>query len=55
MRDSWYIYQNELDKACFEHDMAYGGFKDLTKRTASEKILRDEAFNIAKNPKYGGY
>ena len=35
--------------------MAYGGFKDLTKRTASEKILRDEAFNIAKNPKYGGY
>ena len=49
---SQYIYQNELDKACFQHDMAYGDFKDLTRRTASDKILRDEAFNIAKNPKY---
>ena len=32
--------------------MAYGDFKDLTKRTASDKILRDKAFNIAKNQKY---
>ena len=32
--------------------MAYGNFKDLTRRTASDKILRDKAFNIAKNPKY---
>ena len=39
--DSRYIYQNELDKACFQHDMAYGYFKDLTRRTASDKILRD--------------
>ena len=38
--DSRYIYQNELDKACFQHDMLYGGFKDLTRRTASDKILR---------------
>ena len=53
--DSRYIYQNELDKACFQHDMAYGDFKDLTRRTASDKILRDKAFNIAKNPKYNGY
>ena len=53
--DSPYIYQNELDKACFQHDMAYGDFKYLTRRTASDKILRDKAFNIAKNPKYGGY
>ena len=53
--DSQYIYQNELDKACFQHDMAYGDFKDLTRRTASDKILRDKAFNIAKNPKYDGY
>ena len=53
--DSRYIYQNELDKACFQHDMAYGDFKDLTRRTASDKILRDKAFNIAKNPKYDGY
>ena len=37
--DSRYIYQNELDKACFQHDMVYGGFKDLARRTASDKIL----------------
>ena len=53
--DARYIYRNELDKACFPHDMAYGDFKDLAKRTASDKVLRDEAFNIAKNPKYDGY
>ena len=53
--DTSYIYKNELDKACFQHDMAYGDFKDLARRTASDKILRDEAFNIAKNPKYDGY
>ena len=35
--------------------MAYGDFKDLKKRTASHKILRDKAFNIAKNPKCDGY
>ena len=34
--------------------MAYGDFKDLKRRTASDKILRDKAFNIAKNPKYDG-
>ena len=50
-----YIYQNELDKACFQHVMSYGDFKDLTRRKASDKILRDKAFNIAKNPKYDGY
>ena len=49
-----YIYKNELVKACFQHDMAYRDIKDL-KRTASEKVLRDKAFNIAKNPKYDGY
>ena len=38
--DSRYIYQNELDKACFQHDMAYGDFKNLTRRTASDEILR---------------
>ena len=35
--------------------MPYGDFKDLTRRTASDKILCDKAFNIAKNPKYDGY
>ena len=44
-------YKNELDKACFQHDVAYGDFKDLAKRTAADKVLRDKAFNIAKNPK----
>ena len=50
---SRYIYQNELDKASFQHDMACGDFKDLTRRTASDKILHNKAFNIAKNPKHG--
>ena len=50
-----YIYQNELDKACFQHDMAYGDFKDLTGRTASDKILHHKAFSVAKNSKYDGY
>ena len=53
--DSRYIYQKKLDKACFQYDMAYGGFKDLTRRTASDKILRDKAFNIAKVMKYDRY
>ena len=53
--DSRYNYENELDKACFQHDMAYGDFKDLAKRTTSGKVLRDKAFSIAKNPKYDGY
>ena len=49
------FYQNELDKASFQHEMAYGDFKDLTRRTASDKILHNKAFNIAKNLKYDGY
>ena len=53
--DTNYTYKNELDKAYFQHDMAYGDFKDLARRTASDKVLRDKAFNITKNPKYGGY
>ena len=50
-----YIYKNGLDKACFRHDMAYGNYKDLTKRTKSDKVLRDKAFEIASNPEYDGY
>ena len=53
--DTSYIYKNELDKACFQHDMAYGDFKDIKRRTASDKILRNKVFNIAKNPKYDRY
>ena len=50
-----YIYRNELDRACFQHDMAYGDFKDLARRTASDKVLRNKSFNIAKNSKYNRY
>ena len=50
-----FIYKNELDKACFQHDMAYGKTKDLINRTQSGKVLRDKAFKIANDPKYYGY
>ena len=50
-----FIYKNEFDKACFQHDMTYGNFKDLIRRTPSDKVLRDKAFKIAKNLKYDGY
>ena len=53
--DTNYIYKNELDKACFVHDAAYSDSKDLTKRPVADKILRDKAFNIAKDSKYDGY
>ena len=48
-----YIYKNDLDKACFQHDIPDGKFKDLAKRTQSDKFLRDKASKIASNPKYG--
>ena len=50
-----FIYKNKLDKACFQHDMAYGKTKDLVKRTQSDKVLKDKAFKIASDPKYYGY
>ena len=50
-----FIFKNGLDKACFQHDMAYGKSKDLVKRTQSDKVLRDKAFKIASDPKYDGY
>ena len=50
-----FIYKNELDKACFQHDMAYGKWKDLAKRTESDKVLKDNAFKIASDPEYDGY
>ena len=53
--DTYYIYRNELDKACFQHDMAYGDFKDLKRRTQSDKVLKDKVFEITSNPKYDGY
>ena len=53
--DTNYIYKNELDKACFAHDAAYSDSKDLIKRTVADKILKNKAFDIAKDPKYDGY
>ena len=50
-----FIYKNELDKACFQHDMAYGKTKVLAKRTQSNKALKDKAFKIVSDPKYDGY
>ena len=53
--DTSYIYKNELDKACCQHDTAYGDLKDLAKRTAADRVLRDKAFKIASDQKYDGY
>ena len=50
-----FLFKKKLDKACFQYVMAYVDFKDLAKRTASEKVLLDQVFNIAKNTKYDGY
>ena len=52
--DTNYIYKTEFNKACFQHDMAHEDLKNLARRTAFDKVLRDRAFNIAKNPKYDG-
>ena len=52
--DSGHTDQNELDKSCFQHDITYGDFKDLPWKKASDKVLRYEAFNITKTPKYDG-
>ena len=53
--DTRYIYRNELDKACFQHDAAYADNKDLLNRTRTDKILRYKDYGIANNPQYEGY
>ena len=53
--DSRYKYENKLDTVRFQHDVAYGDIKDLTRKTASDRILRDKASNIAKNVKSNRY
>ena len=50
-----YIYQNKLDKACFQQHMAYRDYKDLNRRTTTDKVLHSKAFNIDKGPKGNGY
>ena len=53
--DTRYIYRNDLDKACFQHDSAYADNKDLLNRTKADKVLKDKAYNIASNPEHDGY
>ena len=54
--DTNFIFKNELDKACFQHDnMVYGKTKDLVIRTQSDKVIKDEAFKIASDRKYDVY
>ena len=53
--DTRYIYRNELDKACFQHDSAYADHKDLINRTEADKVLRNKAYDIVSNPEYDGY
>ena len=53
--DTRYIYRNKVDKACFQHDSAYADHKYLKKRTKSDKVLRNKAYDIAINPEYDGY
>ena len=50
-----YIYRNELDKACFQHDSAYADHKELINKAEADKVLRDKAYDIASNPEYDGY
>ena len=52
---SRYIYQNEIEKTCFQHDIAYRDFKDLDRRTVADKVIHDKTFNIAESLKYLGY
>ena len=50
-----FIYKNELYKACFQHNMAYGKTKDLVKRTQSDKVLNEKAFKIGSDPSNDRY
>ena len=53
--DMQYIYRNELDQACFQHDAAYADNKDLLNKARADKTLRYKAYGIVKNPQYDGY
>ena len=54
-RDSRDNYQNELDKTCFQHEMAYGDFKVLNGRVFANNVLHNKAFDISKDRKYDRY
>ena len=51
-RNTDFIYRNDLDKTCFQHDMAYSKSKDVANRTQSDRLLIDKPFKIASDPKY---
>ena len=55
MDGSMYIYPNELDKSCFQHEMAYTYFQYLATKTAFDKVLLDKAPEIVSNPKHDKY
>ena len=44
--DSRYIFRNEIDKVCFQHDKAYGTYKYLPRRTVSDKVLHKKKISI---------
>ena len=54
-RNTDFIYRNDLDKTCFQHDMVYGKSKDIANGTQSDRLLIDKPFKIASDPKYDGY
>lgn len=53
--DSRYIYERKIDKVYLQYGIFYGGFKNLTRKTAPDKVLHNEAFRIVKNQKYERY
>ena len=53
--DLKHLYRNELEKACFAHGSAYSDSRDLDQRTISYMILKDRAYEIARNYNYDGY
>ena len=50
-----FMCRNELDKACFQHDLTYRKSKNLVKRTQPHEVLKDKAFKIASDPNYDDY
>ena len=49
------LHRNKTDKACFDHDAVYSDSIHLAKRTILDKVLKDKAYEFARNPKYHGY
>ena len=51
-KDTSYIYRKYLDKACFQCAMAHGNYKDLVKRTRSNKFSEETGFKNLSNSRY---